>query len=186
MFRSTSRLPVAAVAVTAATALTACGASSSPSASSSSGPPSAAQVAQARHDLVRFAVCLRSHGLPDVPDPTDPRQFKSFLSDNQSPAAQSAKTACRHLLPRGGPSDRPSPPTHAQSIAFLAFARCMRGHGLPRFPDPTSGGELSHEMLAAAGINVHLPAVRAAADACTAVTHGVITRAAVARFVAQR
>jgi hypothetical protein len=39
-------------------------------------------------------------------------------------------------------------------------------------------------MLANAGINVHQPAVIEAADACVGVTHGFITRAAVARFVA--
>jgi hypothetical protein len=39
-------------------------------------------------------------------------------------------------------------------------------------------------MLAQAGINLHQPAVLDAADACVSVTHGVITKAVVARFVA--
>jgi hypothetical protein len=39
-------------------------------------------------------------------------------------------------------------------------------------------------MLASAGINVHEPAVVRAADACVSVTHGVITKADVARFAA--
>ena len=39
-------------------------------------------------------------------------------------------------------------------------------------------------MLANSGINLHQPAVRQAADACVGVTHGVVTRAVVARFVA--
>jgi hypothetical protein len=60
----------------------------------------------------------------------------------------------------------------------------MRGHGFPSFPDPTSSGRLTREMLANAGINLHLPAVLQAADACVSVTHGVITTTAVARFVA--
>jgi hypothetical protein len=34
------------------------------------------------------------------------------------------------------------------------------------------------------GINLHQPTVRQAADACVGVTHGVVTRAVVARFVA--
>ena len=67
---------------------------------------------------------------------------------------------------------------------MLAFARCIRSHGFPSFPDPTSSGELTHEMLANAGINLHQPAVLQAADACVGVTHGVITKAVVARFVA--
>ena len=69
---------------------------------------------------------------------------------------------------------------------MLAFARCLRSHGFPSFPDPTSSGELTHEMLASAGIDLHQPAVLQAADACVSVTHGVITRADVARFVAGR
>jgi hypothetical protein len=36
--------------------------------------------------------------------------------------------------------------TTAQSGA-LAFARCMRSHGLPRWPDPTSGGEFDKSKL---------------------------------------
>ena len=39
-------------------------------------------------------------------------------------------------------------------------------------------------MLANAGIDLHQPAVMQAADACVGVTHGFITKAAVARFVA--
>jgi hypothetical protein len=39
-------------------------------------------------------------------------------------------------------------------------------------------------MLASAGIDLHQPAVLQAADACVGVTHGVITKAVVARFVA--
>jgi hypothetical protein len=39
-------------------------------------------------------------------------------------------------------------------------------------------------MLASAGINVHQPAVVQAADACVGVTHGVVTRATIASFVA--
>jgi hypothetical protein len=65
-----------------------------------------------------------------------------------------------------------------------AFAQCMRSHGFPSFPDPTSTGLVSREMLANAGINLHQPAVLPAADACVSVTHGVITKEIVARFVA--
>jgi hypothetical protein len=67
---------------------------------------------------------------------------------------------------------------------MLAFIRCLRGHGFPNFPDPTSSGELTHEMVADAGINLQQPAVLQVGDACVSVTHGYITKAAVARFVA--
>ncbi|HTU77893.1 MAG TPA: hypothetical protein VMF09_03965 [Solirubrobacteraceae bacterium] len=62
--------------------------------------------------------------------------------------------------------------------------RRMHTHGVPGFPDPTSSGQVTHEMLAGAGINVHQPAVLQDADACVSVTHGVLTREAVARLAA--
>jgi hypothetical protein len=67
---------------------------------------------------------------------------------------------------------------------MVAFARCLRSHGFVNFPDPTSGGDLTHQMLATAQINLQQPALVQAADACVGVTHGVITKAVVARFVA--
>jgi hypothetical protein len=39
-------------------------------------------------------------------------------------------------------------------------------------------------MLAKAGINLHQPALVQAADACVGVTHRLITKATVARFIA--
>jgi hypothetical protein len=189
MFRTRSRIPAAAAAIATATAIAACGSASptSPTSSSSSGsggPPSPAQLAQAQHDMVRFATCLRSHGVPNVPDPTNPRQFKTFLGGNQAPAVLTAETACQHLLPGGGPPNHNATHSRAQITAALAFARCLRSHGFPNFPDPTSTGDLSHQMLAAAGINLQQPAVAQAADACVGVTHGLITRAGVAKFIA--
>ncbi len=128
---------------------------------------------------------MRSHGVPNFFHPTSPYELKNWLisSAAQSPADQSAETDCQHLLP-GGLPNQSAAHSQAQIAAFLAFARCIRSHGFPNFPDPTSSGELTHEMLADAGINLHQPAVLQAGDACVSVTHGVITKAAVARFVA--
>jgi hypothetical protein len=172
------------VAVAALSLLVAaCGSNSS----SSAGVPTQAQLQQAQHNAVRFIQCLRSHGVTNVPDPTSTsgRAFKDAVSsDERSPAFQSADTACHHLLPNGGPPSQSAAQTQAQTVGLLAFARCIRSHGFSSFPDPTSSGELTHEMLANAGINLHQPAVLQAGDACAGVTHGVVTKAIVARFVA--
>jgi hypothetical protein len=136
------------------------------------------------HAAVRFSDCMRSHGMSDFPDPTTaPREYKNAF-ETKSPAFHGAETACRHFLPGGGVHSNTSPPGPAQIAAELAFARCLRGHGFPSFPDPTSSGQLTHEMLASAGISLHQPAVIQAADTCVSVTHGFLTKAAVARFVA--
>lgn len=185
MSRTISLITMAA-AVAAVMALAACG-SSSPSSSAAAGQPPHAQLQQAQQDAVRFARCMRSHGVPNLPDPTSPQELKSSVAGKQHlPAFQSAETICRRLLPGGGPPSQSAARTHAQVVAGLAFAHCLRAHGFPRFPDPSSGGELSHEMLANAGIDIHQPAVVRAADACAGVTHGLITKAGVARFVAGR
>lgn len=72
---------------------------------------SPAQRAQAQQQLVKFAQCMRSHGI-DIPDPTTNgsggfgfrRAFGSV--DRNSPAFQAASKACASLRPRfgrGGP-----------------------------------------------------------------------------------
>jgi hypothetical protein len=179
---------LASLAATAAVSLTIAGCgSNSVSSSSSGGQLSQAQIQQGQQDAIRFVDCMRSHGVPNIPDPTtSPRGFKESLdpSIQRPPAFISAVRACQHLLPRPNPSSQNAAHSQAQKAAMLAFARCIRSHGFPSFPDPTSSGEVSHQMLAQAGINLHQPAVLQAGDACVGVTHGLITKAAVASFVA--
>ncbi len=75
---------------------------------------SPAQRAQLQQQLVKFAECMRSHGV-DVPDPSTStggfgigRTFRSI--DRNSPAFKSALSACQSLRPRfgrGGPGGGP-------------------------------------------------------------------------------
>jgi hypothetical protein len=77
-----------------------------------------AQRQQAQQQLIKFAQCMRSHGV-NVPDPTTGRgpgggfgfgQFRSI--DRNSPAFQAAATACASLRPRfgrGGPGGAGGP-----------------------------------------------------------------------------
>ena len=180
---SRNRLLVSAVAITTAAALAACGGSNPPSGSTGSHPPAGASsfVAQA----YRYSDCMRSHGVSGFPDPQVHGHGLSIQvgpSVSSSPAFNSAQHACAHYLPNGG-----NAPTAAQeqahAAAMLAFARCVRAHGFPNFPDPTAQGQLSASMVTAAGINLHQPAVLHAGLACIGVTHGDITRAAVEQAV---
>jgi hypothetical protein len=182
MFRTTSRLSMAVAVIAVVMMIAACGASS-PGASHSGGHRTQPQ-AQKLQAMLRFADCMRSHGVPNLPDPTSsPHDFKSAFA-NPSPAVHSASAVCQHLLPAGAQHRQNPAQSQRQIAAHLAFARCLRSHGFPNFPDPDASGELTHEMLANAGIDLHQPAVLQAGDACVSVTHGVITTAAVARFVA--
>jgi len=97
---------------------------------------------------------MRSHGVPDYPDPDSGGQLPKTgaqplgVSTSQYQAAQQA---CRHLLPAGGAlqqqehqcmqnSDCPPALVQQMMTGDLKLARCMRSHGVPNFPDPTNGG----------------------------------------------
>jgi hypothetical protein len=119
---------------------------SAPSASSS-GAPSPGQhagVAMKVPNLAdgeKFSACMRSHGVPNFPDPNAQGviQFGSSNGiDPSSPKFQAAQQACRKVLPNGG---QPSPAQIAKAQkAALAFSACMRSHGVKDFPDPTFSG----------------------------------------------
>lgn len=139
--------------------------------------------------FLAYASCMRSHGVPSFPDPTSGEGsskeavIKAFKEVSNS-RVLAAQTACQHLQPNGG---QPSKAEVGQHIgAMLAFARCMRAHGITNFPDPTNQGQVTHQMLTGAGINLHEPTVLQSADACASVTNGALTKAAIARFLAGR
>jgi hypothetical protein len=132
---------------------------------------------------------MREHGVTNFPDPQVHGNSVTLLitpSITSSPAFKSARVECAHLLPDGGQGlISPSPAQQrARTEGLVAFAACMRRHGFPSFPDPTGQGRLTLEMIAQAGINLRQPAVLPAADACVPSSRGQITRAAVARAVA--
>lgn len=104
--------------------------SSAPQAGASSGPPGSSQGG-----AVAFAQCVRSHGVPDFPDPQN-GHFLISGSDQSNPNFQSAVQTCQHLLGPGGATNGGG----ANNTALLNFAHCMQTHGVPKFPDPTVNG----------------------------------------------
>jgi hypothetical protein len=122
--RGTVALALAAVAC--GLALAACGSSGKPH------EPSADAG-------LKFAACMRSHGVPNLPDPGGGGggiQIPSGSGINpSSPAFQSAQKACSKLLPFPTPGGAGS---ETRKLAMLKLARCMRSHGISAFPDPTS------------------------------------------------
>ena len=136
------------------TAATAGGASSSASRSASSGAattagstnPAAATSARSTApgpggSAVAFANCMRANGVPNFPDPKPGSGTLFQIPAGASPAAPAFKAAqakCQRLLPGGGLPDSGAPPS-AQTLAkLLKIARCMRQHGVPQFPDPST------------------------------------------------
>lgn len=97
---------------------------------------------KAYSEALAFSKCMRAHGVSNFPDPnTTGRGIQLSVGPNsgvdpQAPAFKSAQTACKHLLPGGGPSSGPpSPQARAQ---LLRVSECMRAHGISGFPDPTT------------------------------------------------
>jgi hypothetical protein len=116
---------------------------------------------------VAFARCMRSHRLPNWPDPNRSGGFdKSELTPQKlgagSSRIQAAQAACQHLLPGGGAPD----PARLQQIRAqgLDFSRCVRRHGVPNFPDPATDGRIPDP--ASAGIDQGSPVFEAANQAC--------------------
>ena len=161
------------VAIACALPLGACGGSSGTS--GTSGTASGAKASG-----IRFADCMRTHGIPNFPDPSGGgggiqipigSGIKPF-----SPAFKSAQQACAKLLPFGGPTRGGTSP--ARKAQLLRLAECMRSHGLTSFPDPTSGppslppsgGGFGFgspgAFLSVPGSVVNQPAFQTAAKAC--------------------
>jgi hypothetical protein len=86
-------------------------------------------------DALRFANCMRSNGVADYPDPSSSGRPHSLNRiDPNSPTFRTAYEACRKALKSGGVG--PPAPSAAQLRFALVFARCLRKHGFPQFPDP--------------------------------------------------
>jgi hypothetical protein len=154
----------AAIIATAALALPA--AACSGSASPAAGSPGAGGSANSP-SAVAYSACMRSHGVPNYPDPDssgqlpkgDAQQFGVSTSQYQA-----AKQACRHLLPTGGSlqqqeyqcmqnSDCSQALVQRMLTAMRKLARCMRSHGVPNFPDPTPDSNGPFFNITKAGIS---------------------------------
>jgi hypothetical protein len=127
--------------------------------------------------LLVFSQCMRSHGVPNFPDPQRFAGGNVKLTIHQLQPSQASLDACSPLLPRNGGSGQTSHQSRRQLADELSFARCMRSHGVSRFPDPTAQGGLSVEMVQAQGIDVHSRAVLRVVYACLPASHGALTPA---------
>jgi hypothetical protein len=160
-----------------------CGGAGSPGvASIHSSTTTAATTTQ--NGAVAFADCMRSHGFPNWPDPNSMGVFDKHtlrqLGYSVSRVQAVEGGACNHLLPNfgSGPQET-AQQTRTRVADELSFARCMRSHGVTRFPDPPAHGDLSVATVQAQGIDVHSPAVLRVVQACLPASHGALTAAKV-------
>ena len=148
---------------------TACSSSSSSSPSHASGQ--ALGHASSSGGVLAFSACMRSHGVPNFPDPTSGSNGNSVELqpgsgiDPNSPQYQSAMHACQSLLPAGKANGGSVSPT--VRTEYLRYAACMRSHGEPNYPDPIfSGNSVNLGNLSADGIDPNSPQYQSASNAC--------------------
>jgi hypothetical protein len=166
-----------------------CGGAGSPGVANSASSTAAATTTP-QSQAVAFSGCMRSNGVQNFPDPASiqatgrkPTLQQLGVSPSQF---QAARRACDHLLPNGGSGPQePARQSPTQLADELSFAKCMRSHGVTRFPDPTAQGGLSVEMVQAQGIDIHSPAVLRVVQACLPASHGWLTPAKVREALAR-
>jgi hypothetical protein len=167
------RLWLGAAIIGCALTITACGTSGSSSSHTGSG----------RTSFLAFSQCMRSHGVPNFPDPSAGGGIKLTRGSNINPFAPSFKTAhaqCQRLLPGGGP---PPGVSEQQKEQMVRMSECMRAHGVTRFPDPTTTPPVNPQdysivdgiggfsgglfLLVPKTIDVNSPAFKQAAKTCS-------------------
>jgi hypothetical protein len=120
---------------------------------------------------VAYSQCIRSHGVPNFPDPAQTPSggygYRTIGIDPNTAAFQGALQACKALpSPWNSTGQQLSP---AQQQAWLKWAKCIRAHGVPDLPDPTFSGSEVHD----AGLESSSPQVQSAMDACKSQTPSV-------------
>jgi hypothetical protein len=134
------------------------GASSTPSASPSGDPGDGG---------LAYAKCMRDHGISDYPDPGASggipiRVEPGSDMDPDNPQFKAAEQACKSLLPQ--------PPSEEQQQQefedMLAYAKCMREHGIADFPDPKPGEGFDLNAKPGSDLDPNNPQFQAASDAC--------------------
>lgn len=171
-------------------AMAGCGSSSSSSYNAGSTGPNDAAAANAQG--LKFAQCIRAHGVPNFPDPGGNGSGGIEIQQGSRAGSgstekvngvpvngatfQTAMKACASYLPNGGhPTAAQTAKAKAQA---LAMSRCMRTHGVPNFPDPSfqtgpNGG--IGVRIGGAGIDPNSPSFQAASKACGSIFGGAPT-----------
>jgi hypothetical protein len=143
-------------------------------AASACGGSSSAKVAQVgttsanhprAHDPEAFSACMRSHGVPTFPDPGSSGTIQVPSSiDDRVPTVRAAYRACRSLAPSEGSITGEGDVLTQDRL--LAFAKCMRSHGVLAFPDPQVVNGHIRLHVTAGQIDPSSPIVTAAIAAC--------------------
>jgi hypothetical protein len=103
---------------------------------------SAAAGVSRQDQLLKWAQCMRQHGV-NMPDPVNGTfRFQGNRPDPNSSQFQAAQNACKQYEPNGG--NGPGRANQQQLDQATRFAQCMREHGIPMSdPQTLPGGGIS-------------------------------------------
>jgi hypothetical protein len=151
-------LPIATVSL----ALAACGGGDGSSAASPDD-----QRAEFRKAGVEFAQCMREHGI-EMKDPTAGGgiTLSAGPGSNNPAELEAAQKACQHILEKVKPPELSDEQQREFKERALAFARCMREHGI-EMPDPQFGKEGQVQQRLGNGQNPENPRFQEAAEECS-------------------
>jgi hypothetical protein len=123
--------------------------------------------------VIKFATCMRSHGVVNFPDPGAPGGTSSAKAvvNPDSPTVKSAVEACKSLLPSVASGTLPALSGALQSD-FLRAVACMRTHGVPNMPDPTFVDGVPHFQGILKKIDLNSPVFQSALSTCKSLLPG--------------
>ena len=163
---SSSAARVVAVTTAMAAVLLAAGCSSSPSSTTPASAPSAGSTAA---QAVAYTQCMRSHGVPEYPEPDSRGQLQKIGSGQQVGVSDAQLTTASNACQSLWPYQALTPAQQQQELTNdLKFAQCMRSSGVPTLPDPVATNGKVEFVISTSktGINPDSPQILAKARAC--------------------
>lgn len=154
MFSPTKSVPLVASCALASVVLAACGGSGSNA--------NAGTSQDSEQQIVRFARCMREHGVEvSTPNGNGPGPIRVKSTNPQ--AMEAAQRACQRYQPKGG-RENLSPAERAEREDQVAkFAKCMREHGVQVQTSTPGGGGFGIRLK---DVNPQSPGFQSAQKAC--------------------
>jgi hypothetical protein len=114
---------------------------------------------------LEYTKCMREHGV-DMPDPGAGGELRLEVRPGNREKVENAQKACEDLLENARPRLSEEQQAAMQE-ALLAFAKCMRQHGID-MPDPkfSEGGRVTQQQFGRGGVDPDDPKFQEAAEAC--------------------
>jgi hypothetical protein len=123
--------------------------------------------------LLAYSKCMRQHGVSNFPYPVLGKGLQ--INGNEvdgNPNKAAADAACKSLIPAPAAEKDPA----GDRAKALAYSKCMRAHGVTKFPDPAADGGLGFDGDKI-GMGPDNPVFKGAQSACEHLLGDVDTNA---------